>query len=180
MKALGVFVASVITALGLAALVIWFRSTSVQLEPLPKAVDDFGPVPRESVVAKLADQPIPPLASPQQPPAPTQVAAVSDTSVSNVPVLAPVARRESTTAMPPAVDTGSKSQIYVFWKPFNSRASAQGFAGVLEERASVPVRVVAESKVGGRQYRLALPFANEIERQARLADLEAATGFEFQ
>ncbi len=65
--------------------------------------------------------------------------------------------------------------MFVFWKPFYSRSAAAGFAQNLNARSDVQVDVVEESRIGGRQYRVALLFESEQERLQNIEKLEAAT-----
>lgn len=69
-------------------------------------------------------------------------------------------------------------QVFVFWQPFRSRGSAQGFAQGLSARAEVPISVISEETESGRQYRVVLPYDSESQRLERLAKLESATRLE--
>ena len=71
--------------------------------------------------------------------------------------------------------TAEDASVFVFWKPFYSRSAARGFAANLQARSEVDVDVIEEPRIGGRQYRVALPFRSEAERLERIAQLEAAT-----
>lgn len=69
-------------------------------------------------------------------------------------------------------------QVFVFWQPFRSRGSAQGFAQGLSARAEVPISVITEDTDAGRHYRVVLPYDSEAQRLERLAKLESATRLE--
>lgn len=69
-------------------------------------------------------------------------------------------------------------QVFVFWQPFRSRGSAQGFAQGLSARAEVPISVISEDTDAGRHYRVVLPYDSEAQRLERLAKLESATRLE--
>ncbi len=66
-------------------------------------------------------------------------------------------------------------QVFIFWQPFRSRGSAQGFAQGLSARAEVPISVISEDTDSGRHYRVVLPYDSEAQRLERLAKLESAT-----
>lgn len=69
-------------------------------------------------------------------------------------------------------------QVFVFWQPFRSRGSAQGFAQGLSARAEVPISVISEDTDAGRHYRVVLPYDSEAQRLERLAKLESTTRLE--
>lgn len=93
-------------------------------------------------------------------------AAASEITISQEPVIA----EES-----PAPQA---EQVFIFWQPFRSRGSAQGFAQGLSARAEVPISVISEDTDSGRYYRVVLPYDSEAQRLERLAKLESATRLE--
>lgn len=89
---------------------------------------------------------------------------------------ASVAASKITIADEPAAPQAE--QVFIFWQPFRSRGSAQGFAQGLSARAEVPISVISEDTDAGRHYRVVLPYDSEAQRLERLAKLESATRLE--
>ncbi len=68
---------------------------------------------------------------------------------------------------------GGDAGIHLFWSPFRSEWSAQGFARRLSSATQVPVEVV---NAAPGQYRVAFSYQDETERLARIEQIEAITG----
>ena len=66
---------------------------------------------------------------------------------------------------------------YLFWSPFRSEWSAQGFAGRLSSATQVPVEVVS---TGPGKYRVAFSYQDETERLARIERIETITGLKLE
>lgn len=64
-------------------------------------------------------------------------------------------------------------QWYAFWQPFSSELAAEGFVGRLERVTGLDYRVLSPRP---GEYQVAFGYADEAERQAKLAAIEAATG----
>lgn len=62
---------------------------------------------------------------------------------------------------------------HVFWSPFRSALSARGFAARLGRVTGAEFKVIEQ---GLGQYAVAFPYADETERLARLAEIQAETG----
>lgn len=66
---------------------------------------------------------------------------------------------------------------YLFWSPFRSEWSAQGFAGRLTSATQVPVEVI---NAGPGQYRVAFSYRDETERLAQIMRIETITGLKLE
>ena len=124
--------------------------------------------------------PLAPAAEPE-PVAAAQPLATPEPTVDTEPLpQAPVSEAKPVADAVAVVETAPQPRevaetVFVFWKPFYSRSAARGFAANLHARSNVAVNVVEEPRIGGLQYRVALPFASEDERLANIKKLEAAT-----
>jgi hypothetical protein len=67
--------------------------------------------------------------------------------------------------------------LHLFWSPFRSEWSAQGFARRLSSATRVPVEVVA---AGTGQYRVAFSYQDETERRAHIERIETITGLQLE
>jgi hypothetical protein len=67
--------------------------------------------------------------------------------------------------------------LHLFWSPFRSEWSAQGFARRLRSATRVPVEVVA---AGSGQYRVAFSYQDETERLAHIERIETITGLRLE
>mgnify|MGYP001827181392 FL=1 len=67
--------------------------------------------------------------------------------------------------------------LHLFWSPFRSEWSAQGFARRLSSATRVPVEVVA---AGTGQYRVAFSYQDETERLAHIERIETITGLQLE
>ena len=67
--------------------------------------------------------------------------------------------------------------LHLFWSPFRSEWSAQGFARRLSSATRVPVEVVA---AGSGQYRVAFSYQDETERRAHIERIETITGLQLE
>jgi hypothetical protein len=68
-----------------------------------------------------------------------------------------------------------EQQWHTFWNPFRSEIAARGFVSQLERVTGLDYRVV---KVKSGVYEVAFAYEGDVERQARLAQIEAATGLD--
>jgi len=66
---------------------------------------------------------------------------------------------------------------YLFWSPFRSAWSAQGFAGRLTSATQVPVEVV---NAGPGEFRVAFSYQDETERLAQIMRIESITGLKLE
>lgn len=69
----------------------------------------------------------------------------------------------------------SEAQWYSFWNPFRSEIAANGFVAQLERVTGIDYRVV---KVKSGVYEVAFPYADDGERQTKLALISEATGLD--
>jgi hypothetical protein len=67
--------------------------------------------------------------------------------------------------------------LHLFWSPFRSEWSAQGFAMRLSSATRVPVEVVA---AGTGRYRVAFSYQDETERLAHIERIETITGLQLE
>jgi hypothetical protein len=67
--------------------------------------------------------------------------------------------------------------LHLFWSPFRSEWSAQGFARRLSDATRVPVEVVA---AGTGRYRVAFSYQDEAERLAHIERIETITGLKLE
>jgi len=72
---------------------------------------------------------------------------------------------------------GGAAGTYLFWSPFRSLWSAQGFAGRLTSATQVPVEVVTTAP---GKYRVAFSYQDETERLARIGRIETITGLKLE
>lgn len=68
-----------------------------------------------------------------------------------------------------------EAQWYSFWNPFRSEIAANGFVAQLERVTGIDYRVV---KVKSGVYEVAFPYADDGERQTKLALIAEATGLD--
>lgn len=73
------------------------------------------------------------------------------------------------------VPTLDEAQWYSFWNPFRSEIAANGFVAQLERVTGIDYRVV---KVKSGVYEVAFPYADDGERQTKLALIAEATGLD--
>ncbi len=84
-------------------------------------------------------------------------------------------RRAQADSSDPAASGGAG--LHLFWSPFRSEWSAQGFARRLSSATRVPVEVVA---AGTGQYRVAFSYQDETERLAHIERIETITGLQLE
>ncbi len=70
-------------------------------------------------------------------------------------------------------DDGDGESWFPVWDPFHSELSANAFARRLERITGLDYRVL---RVGPAEYRVAVAYASEEQRQANVAAIEQATG----
>ena len=68
-----------------------------------------------------------------------------------------------------------EQQWYSFWNPFRSEIAARGFVSQLEKVTGLDYRIV---KVKTGVYEVAFAYDGDIEKQAKLSQIQAATGLE--
>lgn len=68
-----------------------------------------------------------------------------------------------------------EQQWYSFWNPFRSEIAARGFVSQLEKVTGLDYRIV---KVKTGVYEVAFAYEGDIEKQAKLTQIQAATGLE--
>jgi hypothetical protein len=68
-----------------------------------------------------------------------------------------------------------EQQWYSFWNPFRSEIAARGFVSQLEKVTGLDYRIV---KVKTGVFEVAFAYAGDIEKQAKLSQIQAATGLE--
>ncbi|MCI0517615.1 MAG: hypothetical protein L0Y45_07265, partial [Woeseiaceae bacterium] len=66
-------------------------------------------------------------------------------------------------------------QWYSFWNPFRSEVAARGFVSQLEKVTGLDYRIV---KVKTGVYEVSFAYEGDIEKQAKLSQIQAATGLE--
>jgi hypothetical protein len=66
---------------------------------------------------------------------------------------------------------------YLFWSPFRSAWSAQGFAQRLSSTTQVPVQVI---HAGPGDYRVAFSYQDETQRMAHIERIETITGLKLE
>ena len=76
--------------------------------------------------------------------------------------------------MPEPIIEGEASW-YAFWNPFRSEIAARGFVAQLEKVTGLDYRII---KVKAGVYQVAFAYADDQERQARLSQIQAATGLD--
>lgn len=126
-----------------------------------EAVEDNVEIVREKIAAERAQAPasLPPDSSVASP-------AASGTSTADVSAMI------TTSDHAPALD---EAQWYSFWNPFRSEIAANGFVAQLERVTGIDYRVV---KVKSGVYEVAFPYADDSERQTKLALIAEATGLD--
>lgn len=98
----------------------------------------------------------------------------------------PAAEAAPTATMPVAIDDvfesrpergnlSSQTLWYSFWNPFRSELAANGFVKQLERVTGLDYRIV---KVKSGVYEVAFAYADDNERDDKLAQISAATGLE--
>ena len=68
-----------------------------------------------------------------------------------------------------------EQQWYSFWNPFRSEIAARGFVSQLEKVTGLDYRIL---KVKTGVYEVAFAYEGDIEKQAKLSQIQAATGLE--
>ncbi len=68
-----------------------------------------------------------------------------------------------------------EQQWYSFWNPFRSEIAARGFVSQLEKVTGLDYRI---AKVRTGVYEVAFAYEGDIEKQAKLSQIQAATGLE--
>lgn len=66
-------------------------------------------------------------------------------------------------------------QWYSFWNPFRSEVAARGFVSQLEKVTGLDYRIV---RVKTGVYEVSFAYEGDIEKQAKLSQIQAATGLE--
>jgi hypothetical protein len=69
----------------------------------------------------------------------------------------------------------SEQHWHTFWNPFRSEIAARGFVSQLERVTGLDYRVI---KVRTGVYEVAFAYESDVERQARLSQIQAATGLD--
>ena len=133
-------------------------------------VSEAAPAPntREAppeAIPELADEATPPTG---------QLANVQFT-----PETDPMAVTSEEFELPPAFlpppDIQGEASWYAFWNPFRSEIAARGFVAQLEKVTGLDYRIV---KVRVGVYQVAFEYADDQQRQARLSQIQAATGLD--
>lgn len=112
--------------------------------------------------------PEPPLELPAEPAA-TPAASVAD-SAEPLPVDA-----EPLPEVGDDLPVLQERQWYSFWNPFRSEVAARGFVSQLEKVTGLDYRIV---KVRTGVYEVSFAYDGDIEKQAKLSQIQAATGLE--
>ena len=76
---------------------------------------------------------------------------------------------------PPTPELAAEASWYAFWNPFRSEIAARGFVSQLEKVTGLDYRIV---KVKAGVYQVAFAYDNDQERDARLSQIQAATGLD--
>jgi len=141
---------------------------SIETVPVPP------PVPVTPSVSPVQAPTSPPIEA-------TQAVDLTPADLTAVDVTGPDASTSTSPApIPASVVVPAQEQLYLFWQPFNTRGSAQGFARLLTDKTQLPIQVVEQDQVGGRHYRVALPYADEQQRQQRLTQLQQSVRLSIQ
>ena len=72
-----------------------------------------------------------------------------------------------------AIDSAGEPLWHSFWNPFRSEIAANGFAARLTALTGIDYRVV---RLEPGAYQVAFAYADDTERAAKIARIEAATG----
>ncbi len=113
-------------------------------------------------------EPRPPPTPPPKPQAGPDTARPGRETVAEAPPEPPPPRLE----MPPP-----QPRWHVFWNPFRSEFSANGFAERLQQSTGMDFRV---TRVGPGRYEVAFAYLDEAERESRLSRISAATGLHLE
>ncbi len=89
----------------------------------------------------------------------------------------PVAETPPEPAPPPLNIPPPQPRWHVFWNPFRSEFSANGFAERLQQSTGMDFRV---TRVGPGRYEVAFAYLDEEQRQSRLTRISAATGLHLE
>ncbi len=120
----------------------------------------------------LQAQPQPaPETGPSPPPTPPPAAPVEPGTTPKG--TAPVAETPPEPAPPRLVTAPTQPRWHVFWNPFRSEFSANGFAERLQQSTGMDFRV---TRAGPGRYEVAFAYLDEEQRQSRLTRISAATG----
>ncbi len=139
------------------------------IEPLPEVVNKPLSTPAPQAVPSSAAVAVPML--------PPPAAIEANKKTTEVAVAEPL---QSTTQTNQDAPLTPPAQAYVFWQPFSTRSSAEGFASALTQRSAVPVEVIEDHEGEQRRYRVVLPYQDEEQRVQRLARLAATTRLEIR
>ena len=126
--------------------------------------------PELSEKASVADavvQPNEPAALPPSVEAPPETVVVPADTLDVLPV--PRAGSEAAEA----IDSAGEPLWHSFWNPFRSEIAANGFAARLTALTGIDYRVV---RLEPGAYQVAFAYADDTERAAKIARIEAATG----
>ncbi len=114
-------------------------------------------------------------------PAPATAEEVTESLPGPVAMVEEPVSTEPLTELPAEMDDGNEllrlqdRQWHSFWNPFRSEIAARGFVSQLERVTGLDYRVV---KVKTGVYEVAFAYESDIERQAKLSQIQAATGLE--
>jgi hypothetical protein len=114
-------------------------------------------------------------------PAPATPEVVTEPLPGPVALVDEPALTELPTELPAETDDGDElllsqdRQWHSFWNPFRSEIAARGFVSQLERVTGLDYRVV---KVKTGVYEVAFAYESDVERQAKLSQIQAATGLE--
>ena len=128
------------------------RPVSLQAQPRPALETGASPVPAA-----------PPAPQVEPDAAPARIARVAETAPEPAPP-----RRD---LAPP------RPRWHVFWNPFRSEFSANGFAERLQQSTGMDFRV---TRAGPGRYEVAFAYLDEDQRQSRLTRISAATGLRLE
>lgn len=107
-------------------------------------------------------------------PAPDPPANPEPASDARVEVMADTTSPDSTPTESPAEDRPATDALWhPFWQPFRSQIAANGFASRLTAITGIDYRVL-RLKPGA--YQVAFAYTDDLERNAKLAQIESATG----
>ncbi len=126
--------------------------------------------PGSRVAVKAQPQPLLKTGPSALPTPPPTVSVEPDTTSK---ATAPVAETPPEPAPPPLETPPPQPRWHVFWNPFRSEFSANGFAERLQQSTGMDFRV---TRAGPGRYEVAFAYLDEDQRQSRLTRISAATG----
>ena len=133
---------------------------------------ETAPGPRNT--AEAQPQPVPKIEARLPPPPVPKPRASLDTA----PLAsAPVAKTSPEPAPPRLEMPPPEPRWHVFWNPFRSEFSANGFAERLQQSTGMDFRV---TRVGPGRYEVAFAYEDEAQRQSGLTRIAAATGLHLE